>query len=162
MYTTSMVSHNCLKVKYPLDTFVSYVCSTQYTYSKMYQELYDSTSANKGATMKDTKSACVLVKGATSINCHLKSEASITLCCKLCSTSYTAVQIRNYSKSESVTKVATMKIRTISTCGNTTKSTLFIVSKVEWSTKEDTGKSMKNVLYNTAVCKKGLFGLKRR
>ena len=29
----------------------------------------------------------------------------------------------------------------------TAKSTLFAVSKDEWSTKEDTGKSMKNVLY---------------
>ena len=29
----------------------------------------------------------------------------------------------------------------------TTKSTLFAVSKDEWHTKEDTGKSMKNALY---------------
>ena len=29
----------------------------------------------------------------------------------------------------------------------TTKSTLFTVSKDEWDTKEDTGKSMKNALY---------------
>ena len=29
----------------------------------------------------------------------------------------------------------------------TAKSTLFAVSKDEWSTKEDTGKSMKNALY---------------
>ena len=29
----------------------------------------------------------------------------------------------------------------------TTKSTLFAVSKDEWDTKEDTGKSMKNALY---------------
>ena len=29
----------------------------------------------------------------------------------------------------------------------TAKSTLFAVSKDEWDTKEDTGKSMKNVLY---------------
>jgi len=29
----------------------------------------------------------------------------------------------------------------------TTKSTLFVVSKSEWDTKEDTGKSMKNTLH---------------
>jgi len=29
----------------------------------------------------------------------------------------------------------------------TTKSTLFVVSKDEWGTKEDPGKSMKNALY---------------
>ena len=29
----------------------------------------------------------------------------------------------------------------------TAKSTLFTVSKDEWDTKEDTGKSMKNALY---------------
>ena len=29
----------------------------------------------------------------------------------------------------------------------TTKSTLFVVSKDEWDTKEDTGKFMKNALY---------------
>ena len=29
----------------------------------------------------------------------------------------------------------------------TAKSTLFVVSKYEWDTKEDTGKSMKNALY---------------
>ena len=44
----------------------------------------------------------------------------------------------------------------------TTKSTLFAVSKDEWDTKEDTGKSMKNALYvRTAVCQKAPLGLKR-
>jgi len=31
----------------------------------------------------------------------------------------------------------------------TTKSTLFTVSKDEWNTKEESGKSMKNALYST-------------
>ena len=43
------------------------------------------------------------------------------------------------------------------------KSTLFAVSKDEWDTKEDTGKSMKNALYvSTAVYQKAPVGLKRR
>jgi len=41
----------------------------------------------------------------------------------------------------------------------TAKSTLFIVSKDEWDTKEGTGKSMKNVLY---VLQYAHLGMKRR
>ena len=63
------------------------------------------------------------------------------------------VQIKNCLKSTSAIKIATMTnmddfhytegkpSRAIA------KSTLFAVSKVEWDTKEDTGKSMKNALY---------------
>jgi len=43
----------------------------------------------------------------------------------------------------------------------TTTSTLFVVSKDEWDTKEGTGKPMKNVLYILKVCQKALLGLKR-
>ena len=39
-----------------------------------------------------------------------------------------------------------------------TKSTLFAVSKDEWDTKEDTGKSMKNVLYILWYAKRHLSG----
>ena len=35
-----------------------------------------------------------------------------------------------------------------------TFASLFAVSKDEWDTKEDTGKSMKNALVCTAVCQK--------
>ena len=62
---------------------------------------------------------------------------------------YTALHNRNYSKSTSVIKVAlTMKnthTHRKPSCG-TTKLTLFTVSRDERNTKEDTGKSMKNVL----------------
>ena len=81
------------------------------------------------------------------INYCLKSEVSITLC----STRYTAVRIKNCSKSTSAIKIATMK-NMDDFCYEgkpsraTTKSTLFAVSKDEWDTKEDTGKSMKNAL----------------
>ena len=40
----------------------------------------------------------------------------------------------------------------------TTKSTPFAVSKDEWDTKEDTGKSMKNALYILRYAKRHLSG----
>ena len=93
-----------------------------------------------------------IVQRPNFINYRLKSEVSITLCCQLCSTHYTAIRIKDCLKSTSAIKIATMK--------NTddfrfdgkpsraqTKSTPFPVSKDEWDTKEDTGKSMKNALY---------------
>ena len=97
------------------------------------------------------------------INYHLKSKVSITLCCRLCSTRYTAIRIKNCLKSTFAIKIATMK--------NTddfhfegklsrahAKSTPFPVSKDEWVTKEDTGKSMKNALYVLRYAKRHLLG----
>ena len=85
------------------------------------------------------------------INYRLKSEVSITLRCLLCSTRCTAVRIKNCSKSSSAIKIATTKnTDNFRYKGKpsraTTKSPLFAVSKDEWDTKEDTGKSMKNAL----------------
>ena len=40
----------------------------------------------------------------------------------------------------------------------TTKSTLFAVSKDEWDTKEDTGKSVKNALYILQYARRHLSG----
>ena len=48
------------------------------------------------------------------VNYCLKSEIPIMLRCQLYSTHYAALQIKNYSKSTSAVKVATMKIWTIS------------------------------------------------
>ena len=97
------------------------------------------------------------------INYRLKSEVSITLRCRLCSTRYTAIRIKNCLKNAFAIKIATMK--------NTddfhfegklsharTKSTPFPVSKDEWDTKEDTGKSMKNALYILRYAKRHLSG----
>ena len=97
------------------------------------------------------------------INYSLKSEVSVTLCCRLCSTRYTAVRIKNCLKSTSAIEIATMK--------NTddfhfegkpsrarAKSTPFPVSKDEWDTKEDTGKPMKNALYVLRYAKSHLSG----
>ena len=97
------------------------------------------------------------------INYCLKSEVSITLCFELCSTHYTAVRIKNCSKSTSATKVATMKNTDDfhykgKPSHATTKSTLFAVSKDEWDTKEDTGKSMKNALYIVQYAQRYLSG----
>ena len=105
--------------------------------------------------------------GATRPSYRLKSEVSITLRCRLCSTRYTAVWIKSCLKSTSAIKIATMTntddfrnqvcykgkpSRVI------TKSTLFAVSKDEWDTKEDTGKSMKNALYVLRYAKMHLLG----
>ena len=72
---------------------------------------------------------------------------------QLCSTRYTALRIKNCSKSTSAIKVATMK-NTDDFCYEwkpscvTAKSTPFAlpfaVNKHKWDTKENTGKSMKN------------------
>ena len=102
--------------------------------------------------------------GAACPSYRLKSEVSITLCCQLCSTRYTAVRIKNCLKRTSAIKIATMKIQTISVMKEshhvlaTAKSTLFAVSKDEWDTKEDTGKSMKNALYVLRYAKRHLSG----
>ena len=97
------------------------------------------------------------------INYCLKSEVSITLRFRLCSTHYTAVRIKNCLKSTSAIKIVTMK-NTDDFCYEgkpsyvTAKSTLFAVSKDEWDTKEDTGKSMKNALYILRYAKRHLSG----
>ena len=90
------------------------------------------------------------------INYRLKSEVSITLYCRLCSTRNTAVRIKNCSK-------ATMKNTDDfhfegKPSHATAKSTPFAVSKDEWDTKEDTGKSMKNALYVLRYAKRHLSG----
>ena len=98
------------------------------------------------------------------INYHLaESEVSNTLRFWLCSTQYTAVRIKNCMKSTSANKIATMKntdgfhYEEKPSCV-TTKLTLFTVSKDEWDTKEDTGKSMKNSLYVLRYVKRHLSG----
>ena len=93
----------------------------------------------------------------------VKSEVSITLCCQLCSTHYTAVWIKNCLTSTSAIKVVTIN-NTDNFCYEgkrsraTAKLTLFAVSKDEWDTKEDTGKSMKNALYVLQYAKRHLSG----
>ena len=96
-------------------------------------------------------------------NYHLKSEVSITLRCRICSTHYTAVRIKNCLKSTSVVKNSHYEnmddFRFEGKPSRATfKSTLFAVSEDEWDTKEDTGKSMKNALYILWYAKRHLSG----
>ena len=94
-----------------------------------------------------------------------ENEVSITLFCQLCSslTHYTAIQNSNYLKNIFVIKVATMK-NTNNFCDKrkpshaTAKLTLFTVSKEEWNTKEDTGKSMKKAMNILRYAKRHLLG----
>ena len=96
-------------------------------------------------------------------NYRLKSEVSITLRCQLCSTRYTAVQMKNCLKSTSAIKIATMTnmdnfcYEGKPSCA-IAKLTLFAVSKDEWDTKEDTGKSMKKALHILWYAKRHLSG----
>ena len=97
------------------------------------------------------------------INHRLKSEVSITFRCRLCSSCYTAVRIKNCSKSTSAIKIATMKntdnFRFEGKLSHATaKSTPLAISKDEWNTKEDTSKSMKNALYVLQYVKRHLSG----
>ena len=101
------------------------------------------------------------------LNYCLKSEVSIMLHCWLCSIRYTAASIKNYWKSNSAIKIATLKNTDDfhyegKPSRATTKLTLFTVSKDEWDTKEDTGESMKNALYvlQYAKSQKAPVGLK--
>ena len=72
------------------------------------------------------------------INYRLKSEVSITLRCRLCSTRYTAIQIKNFLKSTFAIKIATMR-NADDFCFEgkpsraRAKSTPFPVSKDEWT-----------------------------
>ena len=60
-------------------------------------------------TGEPTHTASEMVPGPNFINYRLKSEVSITLRCRLCSTHYTTIQIKNCLKSAFAIKIATMK-----------------------------------------------------
>ena len=104
--------------------------------SAMFNPLH--SISNQELCEKHICNPCILkeINSATRpsyINYHPKSEVSITLRCQLCSTFYTAVQIKNCSKSTSAMKIATMKnmddfcYEEKPSCA-TAKSTLFAVS----------------------------------
>ena len=128
------------------------LCSTHYTPRTVRKAPLQSTHTKRNGV------AC-----PSYINYHLKSEESIMLCCWLCSTRYTAVRIKNCLKSTSAIKITTMT--------NTddfrykgkpshaiAKLRLFTVSKDEWDTKEDNGKSMKNAWYTLRNAKRHISG----
>ena len=140
-------------MKYPLRLVVSYVQPvTQQCESRTFPEApLQSTHTKRNGARPNF------------INYRLKSEVSITLRCRLCSTCYTAIRIKNCLKSTFTIKIATMK-NTDDLCFEgkpshaRAKSTPFPVSKNEWNTKEDTGKSMKNALYILRHAKRHLSG----
>ena len=122
------------------------------------QELFKKHLYNPRIPKERNRAAC-----PNHINYHLKSEVSITFCCRLCSTRYNSVRIKNCLKRTSAIKIATMKntdnfrFEGKPSCARA-KSTPFPVSKDEWDTKEDTGKSMKNALYVLRYAKRHLSG----
>ena len=141
-------------MKYLLRFIVSYV--------QPVTQHFESRTAQK-APLQSTHTIRKKSCHAPQLYYRLKSEVSITLRCRLCSTRYTAVRIKNYLKSTSAIKIATMKNTDDfhyegKPSHATTKSTLFAVSKDEWDTKEDTGKSMKNALYVLWYAKRHLSG----
>ena len=127
-------------------------------HSSTNQELFEKQLCNPRIPKERVGATC-----PSYINYRLKSEVSIMLRCWLCSTRYTAVQIKNCFKNTFANEVATMKNTDDfryegKPSRATTKSTLFAVSKDEWDTKEDTGKSMKNALYVLWYTKRHLLG----
>ena len=142
-------------MKYPL-RFV--VCYVQPVTQHFNQELFEKHLYNPRIPKERNRAV-----HPNYINYRLKSEVSITLRCRLCSTRYTVVRIKNCLKSTSAIKIATMKnMDDFRYEGKpsraTAKSTPFAVSKDEWDTKEDTGRSMKNALYILRYAKKHLSG----
>ena len=122
------------------------------------QELFKKHLYNPGIPKERNRAA-----RPNHINYRLKSEVSVTLRCRLCSTRYTAVRIKNCLKSTPAIEIATMKnmddfrFKGKPSCAHT-KSTPFPVSKDELDTKQDTGKSMKNALYVLRYAKRHLSG----
>ena len=143
---------------YCLKSEVSITLHCQLCSTRTNQELFEKHLCNPHIPKERVGAAC-----PSYINYCLKSEVSITLRCWLCSTCYTAVRIKNCFKNTSAIEVATMK-NMDDFCYEgkpsraTTKSRLFAVSKDEWDTKEDTGKSMKNALYVLWYAKRHLSG----
>ena len=139
-------------------TLCCQLCSTRYT-ALRFKNCSKSTSAIHA--YNKIKKWCH-VPQLYNISYRVKSEVSITFRCQLCSTPYTAVRIKNCSKSISAIKIATMKnsddFRYEGKPSRVTaKSTLFAVSKDEWDTQEDTGKSMENALYVLWYAKRHLL-----
>ena len=87
-------------MKYPLCFVVSYV--------QPVAQHFESRTVRK-APLQSTHNKRNSGTHPIYINYRLKSEVFITLHCRLCSTRYTAVRIKNCLKSTSAIKIATMK-----------------------------------------------------
>ena len=121
-------------------------------HSSMNQELFEKHVCNTVATMKNTMVPRPPIFSETEVS------IPIAFFCQLCLIRYTAVRIKKCSKSTSVIKIVTMKNTDDCSLHATTKLTLFTVSKDEWNSKEDTGKSLKNALHVLQCAKRHLSG----
>ena len=97
------------------------------------------------------------------INYHLKSEVSLRFVVSYVQPITQQYKSRTVRKALLQSKTATMKNTDDfhykgKPSHATAKSTLFAVSKDEWDTKKDTGKSMKNVSYILWYAKRHLSG----
>ena len=106
------------------------LCSTRYTAFRI--KNFSGSTSTIYAYQKKWCCAPILA-----MNYHLKCEVSIMLRCRLCSTCYTAIRIKNCLKSTSAIKIATMKNTDCfrfkgKPSHATAKSTPFPVSKDEW------------------------------
>ena len=132
LYSTIIPYDYCLKSEVSI-TLRCQLCSSCYTAFGI-KNCSKSTSAIHAYQRERNGATC-----PSYINYRLKSEVSITLCCRLCSTRYTAVRIKNCLKSTSAIEIATMKntddfFYEGKPSRATTKLTLLVVSKDEWRT----------------------------
>ena len=137
-------------MKYLLPFFVFYVHPVTQQYD---QELFEKYVCNHSSHYeKYDDDACP----------SYRLKVSIALLCQLCSTHYTAVQINNCLKKylcnqgSHYEKYGRFSVKQRKPSRATTKSTLLTVSKDEWNTKENTGKSLKNALHILQYAKKRL------
>ena len=147
-----MIAHASIISKSEVSiTILCLLCSPHYTAVRI-KNCSKSMSVIKVATARNTIVPCARPCLSS------ETEVSIALLCQLCSTYYTAVQIKKCLKSTSVLKEATMKNTVMQRKPSraTIKSTPFTVSKDEWNTKEDTGKSQKNALHVQRYVKRHL------
>ena len=113
------------------------LCSPRYTAVRI-KNCSKSMSVIKVATARNTIVPCAPQLSS-------ETEVSIALLCQLCSTCYTAVRIKKCLKSiksSHYEKYRRFLVMQRKPSRATTKLMLFTVSKDEWNTKEDTGKSL--------------------
>ena len=120
-------------------------CCTAFQIKISNQELFEKHLCNPHILKE-------MVPRPSYINYHLKIEVSITFCCWLCSTPlHSSTNQELFEKhlcNQSINSIFYGQFPLQGKPSHAiTKLTLFAVSKDEWDTKEDTGKSMKNALY---------------
>ena len=142
------------KVKYPLLFVVSYVQPV----TRHFESRTVRKAPLQSTHTKRNRAAC-----PNYINYRLKSEVSVTLRCRLCSTPLHSStnqelfekHLCNRNSHDENTDDFRFKGKPSRARA---KSTPFPVSKDEWDTKEDTGKAMNNALHVLRYAKRHLSG----